>query len=125
MTMKKNKIFDIIKTGLLTIVLFANLIILSGCSSDLIKYLFEGDPTKVDPNYLVKKIEDISYNAMLFAGIIGAIFFIYGGILYITSFGNQDGMEKGKKTITWAIIGIAVIMLARTVFLWLLSNIMK
>lgn len=37
---------------------------------------------------------------------------VYGGILYMTAYGNEEKATKGKNTITWAIIGVIVIALA-------------
>ncbi len=49
---------------------------------------------------------------LLFAGIIAVVFVIIGGYWYLTSAGNEEGAEKGQKTITNAIIGIIVIVLS-------------
>lgn len=37
---------------------------------------------------------------------------IYGGILYITSYGNEEKATKGKNTMVWAIVGAIIIALA-------------
>ena len=39
-------------------------------------------------------------------------FGIYGGILYITAYGNEEKATKGKNTILWAIIGALVVGIA-------------
>lgn len=46
------------------------------------------------------------------AGLIAVIFLIVGGFRYITAAGNEETAEAAKKTITNAIIGIVVIILA-------------
>lgn len=46
------------------------------------------------------------------AGLVAVIFLIIGGFRYITAGGNEETAEAGKKTITNAIIGIVVILLA-------------
>jgi hypothetical protein len=46
------------------------------------------------------------------AFIVAVIFLVIGGFRYITSQGNEEGIEKAKGTITNAIIGIVVIVLA-------------
>lgn len=46
-------------------------------------------------------------------GIIGAFalfMFVYGGILMLTSAGNQEKIKKGKDVLIWAIIGLMVIL---------------
>ena len=49
---------------------------------------------------------------LAFVGLVAVAMFIVGGFMYITSQGEQGGMDKGKKTMTYAMIGIAVIMLS-------------
>jgi len=46
------------------------------------------------------------------AGSIAVIFLIVGGFQYVASRGNEEQMEKAKKTITAAIIGIVIIVMA-------------
>ncbi len=46
------------------------------------------------------------------AGLIAVIFLIVGGFRYITAGGNEEASESAKKTITNAIIGIVIIILA-------------
>ena len=41
-----------------------------------------------------------------FIAILGIIFLVYGGILYVTSGGDETRAEDGKRTITYAIIGL-------------------
>ena len=48
-----------------------------------------------------------------FVGVVGAValfFFVYGGILWLTSGGNDEKIKKGKETFLWATAGIAVIL---------------
>lgn len=52
-------------------------------------------------------------NIMLFfAGIIAVLFIILGGYWYITSAGNDEQAEKGRKALTNAVIGLAIAGLA-------------
>ncbi|MBI5728212.1 MAG: hypothetical protein HY984_00475 [Candidatus Magasanikbacteria bacterium] len=51
------------------------------------------------------------------AGIAGGLFlafFIYGGVLYMTSGGEPKQIESAKKALTNAAIGIAIVMFAYT-----------
>lgn len=45
------------------------------------------------------------------AGVVSAIFIVYGGISYITSAGDPSKVEKAKKTILYALIGLVVVAL--------------
>ncbi len=47
-----------------------------------------------------------------FLGLIAVIMVIYGGILYVTAAGEQEKVDKGKKIIMYAVIGIVIILLA-------------
>lgn len=48
--------------------------------------------------------------ALGFLGLFAVLMVIYGGFLYLSSAGESDGPEKGKKTIMYAVIGIIIIM---------------
>lgn len=46
-------------------------------------------------------------------GTIGAFalfMFVYGGMLLLTSAGNQEKIKRGKDVIIWAVIGVMVIL---------------
>lgn len=47
--------------------------------------------------------------ALGFLGLFAVLIVIYGGFLYLSSGGESDGPEKGKKAIMYAIIGILII----------------
>lgn len=47
-----------------------------------------------------------------FAGAVAVIFLMVGGFQYVSSRGNEEAMEKAKKTITSAVIGIVLIVMA-------------
>ena len=45
-------------------------------------------------------------------GLVGAVallMFVYGGVLWMTSLGNDQRVTKGKETLTWATIGLVII----------------
>lgn len=46
------------------------------------------------------------------SGTVALIYLVYGGIQYMTSPGNSKQTETAKATITWAIIGLVVIISA-------------
>lgn len=47
-----------------------------------------------------------------FLGFVAIIMVIYGGILYVTSAGNDTNVEKAKKILLYAIVGIILILLS-------------
>lgn len=50
--------------------------------------------------------------ALYAAGIAAVIAIIYGGYLYMTAAGNDAQRTKGKTVLTWAIVGVIVIVTA-------------
>lgn len=58
------------------------------------------------------------------AGIISVIFIIVGGIQYITS-GGGDQIKKAKRTITYALIGLVISILAYSVLLFIQGQLQK
>ncbi|MFC1711198.1 pilin [Patescibacteria group bacterium] len=61
------------------------------------------DISKVQ-NFMTNIIEIL----VALAGILAALFFVWGGVGYITSSGNPEHLEKSKKTIFYSAIGLAV-----------------
>jgi hypothetical protein len=47
-----------------------------------------------------------------FLGFLAVVMIIYGGILYVTAAGKQETIDKGKKIIMYAIVGIVIILLS-------------
>ena len=56
------------------------------------------------------------------AGLIAVLILIIGGFRYVTSFGNEEAVDKAKKMILNAIIGIVVIILS-FVIVRIISNV--
>ena len=42
-------------------------------------------------------------------GVLALVMFIYGGLIWMTSEGAPDKIKKGKDTLIWAILGLALI----------------
>lgn len=61
-------------------------------------------------NSLFGNIFDI---ALTLAGGIAMIYIIIGAYGYFTAFGNEERANKAKMTITWAVVGIIVIILSK------------
>lgn len=49
---------------------------------------------------------------LLVAGAVAVLFVVIGGYYWMTAGGNDEQAEKGKKTLTNAIIGIVVVLLS-------------
>lgn len=50
-----------------------------------------------------------------FLGLIAVAFLIYAGILMVTAAGNEDQVGKARKIITYAVVGIVIIILSFTI----------
>ncbi len=53
--------------------------------------------------------------ALYFIGIVAVIAVIYGGYLYMTAGGNAAQVKKGRSVLTWAIIGLVVVLAAAVI----------
>lgn len=52
-------------------------------------------------------------NAFLgISGSVALLMFVYGGFMWLTSGGSEDRIKKGKETVVWAALGIALIFSA-------------
>lgn len=70
----------------------------------------------------VSRIETFIRNVIqifvVLAGSIATLFFVFGGVRYITSSGNPEALEGAKKTIIYSGVGLALVLAA-----FVLSNI--
>lgn len=59
------------------------------------------------------------------AGLVSVAFIIVGGINYMTSNGDTSKIEKAKKTILYAVIGLIVSALAFVIVNFVIKNILQ
>lgn len=45
---------------------------------------------------------------LIIVGILGVIGFVIAGIIYLTAAGDQEQIDKGKKAMVYAIVGVIV-----------------
>lgn len=74
----------------------------------------ESGPTKGVPtlNCIPAVFISLINTALLFAGIVAVVMIILGGIKFITSGGDPKQVEGARNTLTWAIVGLIVILLS-------------
>lgn len=60
---------------------------------------------------------------LVLSAVVAILFIIIGGFRYMTSSGNQEAADKGKKQITNAVIGLVVIILSYTIVSVLINTI--
>jgi hypothetical protein len=68
-------------------------------------------------------VKDILNYFLTFLGLIAVAFIIYAGILMVTAGGEEDQVGKGKKIITWALVGIIIIVLSWTIVNWVANSV--
>ncbi len=54
----------------------------------------------------------ILFGALYAVGIVAVIMIIYGGYMYMTAQSNEDQRKKGRDILTWAVLGLVVVVLA-------------
>ncbi len=57
-------------------------------------------------------LQIIAGSLIYIAGPLAVLMIVWGGSGYVTSRGDQNAMDGAKKTITWAILGLLVIMIS-------------
>lgn len=78
------------------------------------------DSNCIKPNDM---IENMINWFISMAGIVSVVFLIYGGIQYMTSAGDATKLEKAKKVIMYALIGLAIVALSVAITAFVSSTI--
>ena len=55
-------------------------------------------------------------------GVLALIMIIYGGITWMTSGGNVEQVKKGKNTLVWAILGLALTFFAYSIVVFAIKK---
>lgn len=71
-----------------------------------------GPPGEEGPANINEAITNVTNWTLGIAGALAVLFIIISGIRYTTSAGNQNLQESAKKNLTYAIIGLAIVVLA-------------
>jgi len=58
----------------------------------------------------------------LIAGIAAIVLIVIGGIKYTISRGNAEDIQGAKRTITYAVIGLVIIVIAKLIISYVISN---
>lgn len=77
--------------------------------------------TNALPSFIVGILNAI----ILVCGLIAVIYVIIGGINYMTSAGDAGKLEKAKKTILYACIGLIIVVLSFAIVNFTISNIIS
>lgn len=68
-------------------------------------------------------ISDITNVVAIFAGIAAVVMIMVGGYKFITSTGDSSKVQDAKKTIMWSVVGLVVIVLARSIIIFVLEKV--
>ena len=71
-------------------------------------------PTDI-PGFVSMIVLNIMYDISVMIGYVALVMVAWGGYLYMFSSGSPDRVEKGKKTIVRAIVGLGIAMLASVI----------
>lgn len=69
-------------------------------------------------------IQTLISNAMLFLGLLGVCYGIWGGFQIITAGGDEEKVKKGRTIIIQVAIGLVVIWLANSIVQFVLRSIL-
>lgn len=69
-------------------------------------------PTITQVRDLRTLVKNIANFALSFLGLTAVLIIIYGGFLFVTARGEEEQTTSGKKTITYALVGIVVILIS-------------
>ena len=58
-----------------------------------------------------------------FLGLLAVTMVMFGGIMWMTSAGNEQRIQKGKDILKWAMIGMVVIMLSWAIIIFLFEGV--
>lgn len=99
----------------------------SDCTLMSPKDIVGGDDTQNNAVavYVTKIALNILYDLSLIAGYVAIIFIIVGGYQFLTSSGEPGKAARGKKTLTSAIVGLVIALLAAIIMNTISSIIIK
>ncbi|MFA5109004.1 MAG: pilin [Patescibacteria group bacterium] len=79
------------------------------------------NPLSVDsPQALIGRIINTALGVV---GSLALLMFVFGGLTWMTSSGNQEKVKKGRDIIVWSAIGLAVIFTSYALTRFVLSTV--
>lgn len=71
----------------------------------------------------VNKVVELAINTFnVIVGIVAVVMIIIGGFKYITSSGDSSNIQSAKNTILFAIVGLIIVAMAKTITGFVLSR---
>lgn len=80
----------------------------------------DGSDNITGPDGVIQKAANL---LSIIAGIAAIIGIIIGGFLFVTAAGDSGKVSSAKKTITYCVVGLIIIALARTIIVFVISRV--
>lgn len=80
-------------------------------------------PSDAPKNITAGTMDSILGIFYFFAGVVAVIVIIVGGIRYVTSNGDSSQIQSAKNTVTYAVIGLLVVIFAAAITQFVITNI--
>lgn len=127
--MNVKKLFTtVLAFGLLTMFVGAPLALAGGTAPNPLEQLEvigeEGYGTSEEGNLAVT-IGNLINQALAVLGIIIVVLIIYGGFLWMTAGGNSENVDKAKKIIINATIGLIIVLAAYSITYFVIQAVMN
>jgi hypothetical protein len=82
-------------------------------------------PNPIKCNSVSCVIRQVIKTVLGVIAVVATLMFIWGGILMMTSGGDSKRVQQGKETLTWAAIGLVVILLSWSIISFVLKSLTK
>ncbi|MEK7123926.1 MAG: pilin [Patescibacteria group bacterium] len=83
---------------------------------------FQGAPNPLKAGTFTELIASISDFLLNIGGALATLMILYGGFLYVTSAGEPAKVEAAHKTLTYAIVGLVVVIIGKG-FIYVIQDI--
>ncbi len=80
-------------------------------------------PNPIKAKSLSELFDNIVSVCIELGTILSVLGIIYGGFQYVTAQGNEEKLSQAQKTVTWALVGTAVLLGARTIMVAVRSTV--
>lgn len=100
-----------IKSGLIIIFLISSLMLVNSClAASLVD---TSNPGYASGDYTLNNVRDYAiYIMQIILGLVGTlslVMFVYGGVTFLISAGNQNNVKKGMEIIKAAVMGLILV----------------
>lgn len=110
-TKSKNSIILKVAPIVIIYLFLSGFLAMSAAAADIVFWGTTDKPSNV-PTDIRQAVLNITNYVLGFVAIIATLMVVYGGVLYLTSLGNEEAAATARRTIANAIIGIFLAGLA-------------